>query len=158
LSLVEEYHAAHKARLARMGAPPRYQAPIRHQPAPVIIKPAPVVLTVEPKAPAPLYQIKPERKSFVPVARRILCAVANEFEVTISDITERDSHAERALPRFVAIGLMSDLTNMSLVAIGKQLGGRDHTTIWHGRNRIKALLTEEAFHNRYEQIRAGIAA
>jgi hypothetical protein len=156
MSLVEEFHAAHKARQARLGAPSRYQASIRKP----VVKPAPIVLTVATKPepdPSPV-QAKPAIASSIPTPRRILAAVANEFEMTVGEMTAPSREPNYALTRFVAIGLMSDLTDLSLASIGKQLGGRDHTTILHGRNRIKEILAEEAFRNRYEQIRAGLTA
>jgi hypothetical protein len=154
MSLVEQYHAAHKARQARLGAPPRYQAQIWRDP----VKPSPIVLTVAPKPEPPPSPVQTKPAIFVPVMRRILSAVANEFEMTIEEMTTPSKEAKHALPRFVAIGLMFDLTNLSIRAIGRQLGGRDHATIIHGRKRLKEFLADEAFRNRYEQIRAGITA
>jgi chromosomal replication initiation ATPase DnaA len=68
-----------------------------------------------------------------------------------------DNHPKYCIPRYVAIGLMLQLTPMSLPAIGRRLAGRDHTTIVNGRNRLAVLLEGEAFRNRFEQIKQGLS-
>lgn len=94
----------------------------------------------------------------VPIISRIKRAVADEFEMDVEELLCKRRLIDNCIPRYVAIGLMLDVTKMSLPAIGRQLGGRDHTTIINGRNRISKLLESEAFRNRYEQIKAELAA
>lgn len=106
-----------------------------------------------------LSEQRPKRdilSSRAPLVQRILRAVALEYEVTIQEITEQNRHLEFTIPRFVAVGLMLEMTNLTLPAIGRRLGGRDNATIWHARSRIEGLLESEAFRNRFDQIKAEI--
>ena len=48
-----------------------------------------------------------------------------------------------ATHRQIAMYLCRELTDLSLPKIGKVLGGRDHTTVMHGINKIKKLLTKD---------------
>lgn len=115
-------------------------------------------------APAPAPQAKCRRdyesegqpSAYVPTARRILRAVAAEFEMTIDEMLQNNQEPKFCIPRYVAIGLMLEMTRLSLPAIGRQLGGRDHATVLHGRKRLESLLASEAFRNRFDQIKAGI--
>ncbi|MBA2525940.1 MAG: hypothetical protein H0V18_09190 [Pyrinomonadaceae bacterium] len=95
---------------------------------------------------------------YMPITKNILLAAASEFGLSTKELVSPVRLPNHCVSRYVAMGLMLDLTNMSLPAIGRRLGGRDHTTIINGRTRLKGLLQSEAFRNRYEQIRAGIAA
>lgn len=104
------------------------------------------------------YETKNTQPFYAPITWRILRAVAEEFGMPVSEILDRRREPKYCLPRFVAIGLMLQLTNMSLPAIGRRLGGRDHTTVLNGRNRLAKLLESESFRNRFDQIVAGVLA
>lgn len=103
------------------------------------------------------YEIPSRQSISLPIIWRIKKAVADEFGITIDKLVSRSQFPKDCLPRYVAIGLMLDLTRMSLPAIGRQLGGRDHATIINGRRQLDGLLKGEAFRNRFEQIKAGLA-
>lgn len=90
------------------------------------------------------------------IAQRILRVAAREFDLPVSALTGNCKAGPLPLARFVAIGLFVELTQMSYPWIGRQLGGRDHTSILHGKKRIEKLLEEEAFRNRFDQIKAGV--
>lgn len=125
--------------------------------------------SVLPLACAPLYVAPPAPKRrdyetehsfpiYAPITWRILRAVSDEFGMPITEIVSRKQEPKYTLPRYVVIGLMLRLTNMSLPGIGRRIGGRDHTTVLNGKRRIEALLEGEAFRNRFEQIKAGVEA
>jgi chromosomal replication initiation ATPase DnaA len=161
MSLVEEYHAAHKARQHRIAQSAanlqsRKQAIADAQQSAVLEryrKEQEKVLSVRRQ-----YETAGNALAHAPITWRILRALSEEFDMPVSDILGRKQTAEYTLPRYVAIGLMLQLTNMSLPGIGQRIGGRDHTTVINGKKRIAALLEEEAFRNRFEQIKAEIAA
>lgn len=145
---------AHKARLQRFAeAASRHQR--KNQPSVVLERYRNI--ESEPAKQRRDYENVTKPSPYMPTARRVLIAVSNEFEMPVDRILAKSNEAKYVLPRFVAIGLMIDLTRMSLPAIGRWLGGRDHTTIISGRNRLSKLLESEAFRNRYEQIKAGLA-
>ncbi len=50
---------------------------------------------------------------------------------------------EIALARHVAMYLVRELTEASLVRVGKAFGGRDHTTVLHGCERIAQNLERD---------------
>jgi chromosomal replication initiator protein len=45
-------------------------------------------------------------------------------------------------PRQVAIYLTRELTDLSLVDIGRHFGGRDHSTILHAYNKVSELVAD----------------
>ena len=44
----------------------------------------------------------------------------------------------------IAIYIINDMLSLPLVSIGQIFGGRDHTTIIHARDKIAALIKENA--------------
>ena len=45
------------------------------------------------------------------------------------------------LPRHIVMFILSEQLNLTVERIGEILGGRDHTTVMHGRDKIKGLST-----------------
>jgi chromosomal replication initiator protein len=74
----------------------------------------------------------------------ILEAAANYFGVTVAELTGRGRSAPLALQRQIAMYVMREETSASLVQIGQTLGGRDHTTIIHGYEKIVNDLDNDA--------------
>lgn len=71
----------------------------------------------------------------------IKAAICERFELSEADLIGKRRDAIRAHPRQLAMVLIRELTDASYPAIGKMLGGRDHSTIIIGvravRRRIK---------------------
>lgn len=67
----------------------------------------------------------------------VIDAVASNFGVSHQDLTGRSRRREISLPRQVAMYLMREESGTSLVDIGRTLGGRDHTTILHGIEKVE---------------------
>lgn len=67
----------------------------------------------------------------------ILKAVCKYYSTTQIDIKGRRRTKELVLPRQVAMYLMYDLTQTPYTSIGEFLGGRDHTTVMHGFDKIR---------------------
>jgi hypothetical protein len=57
-------------------------------------------------------------------------------EVTIRDIKSHRRTANVVLPRQLAMYMVRKLTLLSLPAIGRRFGGRDHTTVLHAVQKI----------------------
>jgi chromosomal replication initiator protein len=62
----------------------------------------------------------------------VLSVVASHFGVTVGALRGKTRDHAVAWPRQVAMYLLREETTASLGAIGRDLGGRDHTTVMHG--------------------------
>lgn len=69
-------------------------------------------------------------------ANDIIKAVADFFEVSPSDMSNRGRRQEVVQPRQIAMFLMRDLLKLSYPHIGERLGKRDHTTAIHACEKI----------------------
>ena len=73
----------------------------------------------------------------------IVKAVADYYNVKISDLRSDRKHKVVALPRQVAMYLMRSLTRCSLPDIGLRFGGRDHTTVMYAVKKIGKKVRED---------------
>jgi chromosomal replication initiator protein len=76
-------------------------------------------------------------------AADVLKAVCAEFGVAEKDLLGRQRKREIVRPRHVAMYLLREETESSLVEIGRTLGGRDHTTVLHGIEKIETDLATD---------------
>jgi len=65
--------------------------------------------------------------------------VGEHFGLRAQDLKMRSNSKVIAFPRQVAMFLVKQLTSASLPEIGKQFGGKHHTTVLHSINKIEAL-------------------
>jgi len=65
--------------------------------------------------------------------------VGEHFGLRIQDLKIRSNSKVIAFPRQVAMFLVKQLTSASLPEIGKQFGGKHHTTVLHSINKIETL-------------------
>ena len=70
----------------------------------------------------------------------IISAVAAYFGISMDDMTGTSRKKEVSLPRQIAMYLLCESTDLSLPQAGILLGNRDHTTILHGRDKIRELV------------------
>lgn len=82
--------------------------------------------------------VAPQRSVCAPT--RTIERVAAYFGLTSADLTGRRRTADVAHARQVAMYLLRMENNLSLPAIGEHLGGRDHSTVSHGIDKIAAEL------------------
>ena len=66
-------------------------------------------------------------------------AVADFYEIRVSDLLSKRRNRSIARPRQVAMSLAKELTDHSLPEIGDAFGGRDHTTVLHACKKIVEL-------------------
>jgi len=76
-------------------------------------------------------------------AEQIIAETAAYFGLRPEDILGRCRSREVALARQVAMYLTRELTSLSLPQIGEAFGGRDHTTILHGHEKVAALFEKD---------------
>lgn len=74
---------------------------------------------------------------------RILAAVGDRFGVKSDALVGKRRTQLVALPRQVAMYLMRQLTDLSLVEIGRTFGGRDHTTVLYACEKVARLVNSE---------------
>lgn len=80
----------------------------------------------------------------------ILDIIAEHFNITVSDLKSNKRNADIAVPRQIAMYLIRTLSNKeySLKAIGIILGGKDHSTVKYGYEKIESeLKTDETLAN-----------
>lgn len=65
--------------------------------------------------------------------------VADYYNIRLSDLLSSRRARQVARPRQVAMFLAKQLTEKSLPNIGRQFGGRDHTTVMHAVKRVEEL-------------------
>jgi chromosomal replication initiator protein len=85
------------------------------------------------------HYVNPEPDRMAP--DRILSAVAERYGVRIEALCGQRRTQSIALPRQVAMYLMRQLTDLSLVEIGRTIGGRDHTTVIYGCEKVRELVS-----------------
>jgi chromosomal replication initiator protein len=71
----------------------------------------------------------------------ILKTVAEFYEISQTDLTDRGRKQEVVEPRQVAMFLLRDILKLSYPHIGEKLGKRDHTTVIHACEKIGKELT-----------------
>lgn len=69
--------------------------------------------------------------------------VADYYNLRLVDMSSPRRSRSVARPRQVAMYLCKHLTTRSLPEIGRKFGGRDHTTVLHGVNKIEQLRAED---------------
>ena len=80
--------------------------------------------------------------------------VAKSFNLTSDRLISRDRSRSIALPRQIAMYLMRREIDISLPQIGKELGGRDHSTVMYAIDKITDLLErDERLRRQVVQIR-----
>ncbi|MBO8141794.1 MAG: chromosomal replication initiator protein DnaA [Firmicutes bacterium] len=69
--------------------------------------------------------------------------VARHFGLRPADLVSKSRSRNVAFPRQIAMYLARTMTDASLPAIGEEFGGRDHTTVLHAYEKIKARLSTD---------------
>jgi chromosomal replication initiator protein len=102
-----------------------------------------------------LADMLPEPQTLEP--QQIVAAVAKAFGQPVQKLSERDRSAPVALARQVAMYLLREEARLSLPQIGEVLGGRDHTTVMHGCDKIAELMeSDERLRRQVSELREQI--
>ena len=75
--------------------------------------------------------------------KRIQDLVAERFNMSLEELCGDKRSQNIVYPRQVAMYLSRELTDSSLPKIGKEFGGRDHTTVIHANAKIARLIRED---------------
>jgi chromosomal replication initiator protein len=73
----------------------------------------------------------------------IMAAVARHFEIKISEIKSKKRSRNISIPRQIAMYLCREHTKLSLPEIGRQFGGKDHTTVIFANKKIAGLINKD---------------
>ncbi|SFC48155.1 chromosomal replication initiator protein [Alkalibacterium subtropicum] len=95
--------------------------------------------------------IKQDAKQNVSIAS-IQQKVSKYYSISLADLKGKKRVRQIVLPRQIAMYLSRELTSTSLPKIGKEFGGKDHTTVIHAHEKIKKVLNEEENGEMREQI------
>jgi chromosomal replication initiator protein len=90
-----------------------------------------------------LKDVFPQGDSVQISIERIQELVCERFGVTMAELTGDRRSQNIVYPRQVAMYLSRELTDSSLPKIGKEFGGRDHTTVIHATSKIARLIRED---------------
>ena len=69
--------------------------------------------------------------------------VSRYFGITVAELRSSKRNKTISLPRQIAMYLCREMTKLSLPEIGRQFGGKDHTTVLHSVNKIKSLMNKD---------------
>ncbi|MBQ4559268.1 MAG: chromosomal replication initiator protein DnaA [Tyzzerella sp.] len=87
----------------------------------------------------------------------ILDIVAEHYSISVYDLKSGKRSSNVAIPRQVAMYLCREMTDTPLKSIGIMLGGRDHSTVSHGVDRVTDEITrDEALSNTIDIIKKKI--
>ena len=90
---------------------------------------------------------------------RIVAAVSERFGVKPDMMCGGRRTRTVTLPRQVAMYLMRQLTELSLVEIGRVFGGRDHTTVIYACGKVGAMISsDQAFSEKINGLISTIAS
>ena len=70
--------------------------------------------------------------------------VADYYKIKLTDLLSPSKSRSVVRPRQIAMSLSKELTSKSLPEIGKDFGGKDHTTVIHAINKVKELIKKDA--------------
>jgi chromosomal replication initiator protein len=83
----------------------------------------------------------PRQKTLSP--DKIVEAVARYYGVPVGELKGKARDKQVVLPRQIAMYLMREETEAPLLRIGEALGGRDHSTVLHGCEKIEREMAED---------------
>lgn len=77
--------------------------------------------------------------------KQIMNVASDYFNVSVPLLLSPNRSKRVALARMVVMYLAREYTNLTLSQIGQELGGRDHSTISHGANKIGGDIIEDPY-------------
>jgi chromosomal replication initiation ATPase DnaA len=134
-----------------------------------LIRLGPVVKKAEPKDANNEYRETCARPTLIPdpqplkeaiqLIRRHVCEHFYMRELRDPELTVRTNRRAYVLPRQIAMYIVRQLTGASLDEMGRQIGGRHHTTVLHSINKIEASRrTDEALNRTITQLMDAVVA
>lgn len=75
--------------------------------------------------------------------KKVLDTICQYFNLNQKELLGAKRQKELVLPRHIAMFILSEDLNLTVEKIGLLLGKRDHTTVMHGRDKIKKLINQD---------------
>jgi chromosomal replication initiator protein len=75
--------------------------------------------------------------------------VADSYSLRVADLKSKSNARSIAVPRQIAMYLCKKLTKASLPEIGREFGGKHHTTVLHSINKIAGIYEQEGTMHRH---------
>lgn len=98
--------------------------------------------------------LEPQQRPIDHSPDAILEAVAQEFNLSVSELKGPRRTRRISVPRQMAMYLLRDVAQLSFPQIGEFLGGRDHTTVMHGAAKIeKTMQADPDIKEKIERVR-----
>ena len=85
------------------------------------------------------YDSKNDGKQNISIAS-IQQKVSKYYQISLTDLKGKKRVRQIVLPRQIAMYLSRELTSTSLPKIGKEFGGKDHTTVIHAHGKDKKII------------------
>lgn len=86
-------------------------------------------------------------------AEGIMVFIAEQYNITVDDLTSKKRNREIAMPRQIAMYMCREMLGLSTTAIGRSFGNRDHTTVMHGCDKVgDTIKTDFSFKRRIEEL------
>ncbi len=90
--------------------------------------------------------------------RSIQKSVSQHFDIPLDSLKAKTRIKTVVVARQAAIYLCRELTDLSLVQIGKRFGGRDHSTVLHAIKKIESLLdSDPSIRQKIDSIRESVS-
>ncbi len=89
------------------------------------------------------YLNKSPKKTLSLTHAQVLSGICSYFNVSQKDLAGPKRQKGLVLSRHFAMFILSEELGMTVEKIGQILGGRDHTTVMHGRDKIRELLNKD---------------
>lgn len=87
----------------------------------------------------------------------IMSAVCTTYKVKPAEITAKSRKSKHVQARHLTMYLTNKYTTLSLSQIGRELGGRDHSTVSHACTQIELRLNkDQIFHREVEELEASL--
>lgn len=84
---------------------------------------------------------------------RIARTVASKYKLTVEELKSKNNSRAIAVPRQVAMYLCKRLTKHSYPEVGREFGGKHHTTVMHSFEKIDSLVKEDRdFHKAVSEL------
>ena len=104
-----------------------------------------------------LKDVFPQGQSTEVSIEKIQSIISERFGLSLDELCGDKRSQAIVYPRQVAMYLSRELTDSSLPKIGREFGGRDHTTVIHATSKIQRLIREDrAVYNLVQELTARI--